>query len=53
MRSLLIGSVARTPAPTPWEAARLLGLFRLRFVSRVFSYLPDSRKVVRTPFVSM
>jgi hypothetical protein len=31
----------------------LSGPFRLPFVSRVFSYLPHSREVMRSPFVSM
>jgi hypothetical protein len=53
MRSPLIGSIARAPAPTPWAATWLLGSFRLWFISRVFSYLVDYRKVVRSPFVSM
>jgi hypothetical protein len=33
--------------PNPWAAARLSGPSRLRFVSRVFSYLSDYRKVMR------
>jgi hypothetical protein len=37
----------------PGVSAPLLGLFRLSFVSRVFSYLPHSRKVMCSPFVSM
>jgi hypothetical protein len=53
MRSPLIGSVAQAPTPTPWAAAQLLGSLRLWFISRVFLYLPDYRKVVRSPFVSM
>jgi hypothetical protein len=39
--------------PHPWEATRLPGSFRLLFVSRVFSYLPDYRKVMCGPVVSM
>jgi hypothetical protein len=33
--------------------APLSGPFHLLFISRVFSYLPYSRKVMRNPFVSM
>jgi hypothetical protein len=46
MRWSLIGSVGGAGAP-------LLGPFHLPFISRVFSYLLDYRKVMRSPFVSM
>jgi hypothetical protein len=39
--------------PGQGAAAPLSGPFHLRFVSRVFSYLPDYRKVMRGPVVSM
>jgi hypothetical protein len=53
VRRGLIGSAGGAGAPTPWAAARLSGPFCLPFVSRVFSYLLDDRKVVHNPFVSM
>jgi hypothetical protein len=53
VRRSLIGSIGGAGAPTPWAAAQLLGPFCLPFVFRVFSYLLDYRKVVRSPFVSM
>jgi hypothetical protein len=46
MRQSLIGSAGGAGAP-------LLGLFCLPFVSRVFSYLLDNRKVKHGPVVSM
>jgi hypothetical protein len=53
MRWSLIGSAGGAGTPTPWAAARLLAPFCLPFVSRVFSYLLDYRKVMRGPVVSM
>jgi hypothetical protein len=53
MRRSLIGYVGGVSATTPWAAAHLLGPFCLPFVSIVFSYLPNYRKVVRSRFVSM
>jgi hypothetical protein len=53
MRQSLIGSVGGAGAPTPWAATQILSLFCLSFISRVFSYLLDYRKVMRSPFVSM
>jgi hypothetical protein len=49
----VIGSLARASAQRGGASAPLLDPFRLPFVSRVFSYLLDYRKVVRSPFVSM
>jgi hypothetical protein len=53
VRRSLIGFAGGVGTPTPWVAAQIPGPFCLPFVSRVFSYLPDYRKVVRSPFVSM
>jgi hypothetical protein len=40
-------------APKEGAGAPLLGPFRLPFVSRVFSYLLDYRKVMCSPVVSI
>jgi hypothetical protein len=49
----VIDSLAGAGTQGGGAGAPLLGPFRLPFVSRVFSYLLDFRKVVRSPFVSM
>jgi hypothetical protein len=49
----VINSLARAGTQGGGAGAPLLGTFCLPFVSRVFSYLLDYRKVVRGPFVSI